>query len=439
LDQNPNSPTDAPAEIMIDGVDAANILAQEGELARVSGMWSGYFTGSDRQYVSLGNYQTISGDWDNAWNLIYVNIINQSRIIQGKAAGLNSKLVGVAQIMEAHAMGTLTDIWGDVPNVQAGNITEYPTPAYDSQVSIYAAVQTLLDDAIANINAGASNANDYGALSTHNDWVEIAHTLKARFYLHAKDYVNAANEAALGISSMANNWIATHPATAVESTNIYAQFNGNRGGYMTAENAHLANLIDPASTSYRGILDTKSNESARFAFYYSGTAPAYDLNYDATGFFAEDASFPLVTFEENKLILAEALIRQGGTVNLLAALTAGNELRHELDVKYGSGDDSTYQPYTANDFLPGGIFNVGGTGVPEELALKQILTEKYICMFAQIEGWSDVRRTNNALGVPANNGTQIPERLYYPQSEINSNPNTPSPIPGLFDPTPVNL
>ncbi|MFT5571083.1 MAG: hypothetical protein ACI9RP_003142, partial [Cyclobacteriaceae bacterium] len=37
-----------------------------------------------------------------------------------------------------------------------------------------------------------------------------------------------------------------------------------------------------------------------------------------------------------------------------------------------------------------------------------------------------------------NTGSVLPQRFVYPQSEIDRNPNAPSPIPDFFEPTDVN-
>ena len=55
-----------------------------------------------------------------------------------------------------------------------------------------------------------------------------------------------------------------------------------------------------------------------------------------------------------------------------------------------------------------------------------------------MQPFHDVRRTNNILNIPAKTGTTIPQRFIYPQIEIDANPNTPSPLPTLFDKTPIN-
>ena len=52
-------------------------------------------------------------------------------------------------------------------------------------------------------------------------------------------------------------------------------------------------------------------------------------------------------------------------------------------------------------------------------------------LFGNIEVFNDVRRTQNLIGVPINSGNKLPGRFLYPQSEMNSNKNTPA--ANLFD------
>ncbi len=70
--------------------------------------------------------------------------------------------------------------------------------------------------------------------------------------------------------------------------------------------------------------------------------------------------------------------------------------------------------------------------------LAEILEEKYISLIGELQPYHDIRRTNNLLNVPPKTGSAIPQRFLYPQVEVDTNPNTPSPIPGFFDPTPIN-
>lgn len=428
FDENPNDPTDAPAITMFGGLEAANVFVHEGSYARTAGMWSGTFTGSDRQYVSTYNYSVVASDFDYGWRDIYANGLYVARQLQEKAAAVNNKaLESAALIMEAHMIGTAADLFGNVPYSQAAQPFTFENPAYDAQADVYAAVQATLDKALLN----ASDGGDFAYVTTLGSWKEVAYTLKARNYLHTRQYAEAIAAAQNGVSSAANDWKATHNDIPT-SYNIYYSFmDFERGGYMTADGAYAFSLLNPTDANYRG--NAKTDESNRVSFYYlfndGDTYGTVDPNWK-NGMFTPDSEFPLVTYVENQLILAECYARTG---NSAMALTHLNNARAAHAATYGT----TYDAYVTADFAAGGIANIAGKTGDESL-LMEIMEEKYISMYGQIEIFTDMRRTDNMLGIPTNTGTKIPERFLYTQDEINSNSSVPSPIPGLFDPTPVN-
>src|SRR5258705_727448 len=78
----------------------------------------------------------------------------------------------------------------------------------------------------------------------------------------------------------------------------------------------------------------------------------------------------------------------------------------------------------------------------DQALVREIFEERYVNFFGQIEGFNDMRRTQNEtivrVPITPNAGTLLPQRFLYPQSEIDRNTSTPSPIPGIFVRTPVN-
>ena len=419
---NPNDPTDAPANIMVPGIVTGTHFFHSAESARTAGMWAGYFTGSDRQYISYQNYNVTTGDFDSPWRVFYTDIFDVSQIVKEKAAEANQKdILGIAAICQAHALGTATDLWGDIPFTEAGDPVGFPEPGYDAQADVYASVQTLLDEGIAN----AGGTNTYAGSTSLGDWGEVGYTLKARNYMHTGEYRNAVDAAVNGVSAVENDWMGNHIDGS--AWNVYYNFcERERNGYMTADVAHLVGLLDtvPGNANYRG--DAKTDESARFAWYYVKQFAEYNAYADPNtvdGMFTPGASFPLVTYVENQLIIAEGSARLG---EMDAALAGLNAARAAHDARYGAGDGATYGAYEMSDFAD------------DAALLAEIIEEKYVSMYGQIEGFTDLRRTNNTIGVPVNIGSAIPERFFYPQSEINTNTNIPSPLPGLFDATPIN-
>ncbi|TYZ08634.1 SusD/RagB family nutrient-binding outer membrane lipoprotein [Hymenobacter lutimineralis] len=424
LDIDPNNPSQVAAPNLLQGVILADALYHEGDASRIAAMWTAQFTGEDRQYIPTDAYQVTAGTFDDVWSLAYYNALTQARLMSSAAGSTgNQALQGVAQVLEAHTAGTTTALFGDIPYRQAGNRDEFPNPVFDPQAQVYADLQQLLTTAIENLGkVGGIPATDLVYQGDKAKWTAAAHTLKARYYLHVGDYDNAIASAKLGISSPANDWVVAH-ADGSGAQNVYYQFlELERNGYLGATNSYAANILDPSRAgTANNRNNAKTNEAGRFAYYFSPAASGNNYGIRVgEGFSAPDAAYPLVTYSENQLILAEAYARKGQSD---LALTALNNHRATLEAMF----DGTYAAYEAADIPAGGL-------------LKEILTERYVTFIGQIEAFNDVRRTDNALGLPikGNGATSIPQRFLYPQSEVNTNTNTPSPLPGLFVPTPVN-
>ncbi|MDZ4794048.1 MAG: hypothetical protein SGI83_07200 [Bacteroidota bacterium] len=104
---DPNNPQDATAATMLTGVELSNVIVQEGELARRSGMWSGYFAGQLFQYNSYQLYNVIANDYIDTWSQVFSATIKNCRVMRQKSFDItNRRLAGVAQVIEAHAAGT---------------------------------------------------------------------------------------------------------------------------------------------------------------------------------------------------------------------------------------------------------------------------------------------------------------------------------------------
>jgi hypothetical protein len=359
LNTDPNNPQDANAATMLTGLQLADAVIHEGELARRAGMWCGYFTGQLFQYNSYQLYNVIANDYNETWSLLFAAAVKNSRLLRQKALEVNNRrLVGVAQVLEAHSLGTAADLWGDIPYNQVFN-ENYPNPAFEPQLKIYDSIQVLLDSAINNLNSASfiNFANqDIFYQGDANKWKQAAYTLKARYYLHTKKYDLALAAAQNGISSAANNMMMTHIDNA-NGSNLYSQFLvDERAGFMNAAGTYAVSIINPGGAKYRG--NTKTNETARFRYLYRSSS---DINYNNVGgAFYKTTAYPLITYAENLLILAEADTRMNG---FNAGLTRLNTYRSwlatggHLSTQYAIAGTYRYDPYVAADFATGGMEN----------------------------------------------------------------------------------
>ncbi|MFO7825026.1 MAG: SusD/RagB family nutrient-binding outer membrane lipoprotein [Cyclobacterium sp.] len=454
LNTDPNNPTDASAELMLTGIELANMSIHEGHTARVAGMWSGYFTGIARQYPDFSNYNATGATFDQIWENIYAGVINNGNIIIEKSEALDNRLMmGIVKVIQANALGTATACWGDIPFSETSNIGSFPNPKFDPQPEVYQNLQAMLDEALDLLNSGIGSVSadaDIFLQGNREKWIEVAHTLKARLYLEQRDYPAAFEEAGMGISSPENSLMAPHGTVINSNENLmFAFLQRGRSGDMSSLNTYLSKILNPDAPEYKG--NPKTNEKARFEFYFlqtdniSNITPNTSSESDNTGIFARDASFPLITYQENLLIQAEAGMRSQGFEMGLEKLNAYRSYLNSgesLHPTYSNGAfEFSYEPYERVDFTAGGMAYKQGLDEQESL-LNEILLERYVAFFGQKLGFIDIRRTRmEAAGVhpTPNVGNTLPERFLYSQSEINSNTNAPSPVPGLFDPTPINL
>lgn len=409
--KNPDSPTSATSQQRIVAAQASLWEEMNGDLSRLIAMWMQTMAGTDRQFLAYGTYVIGDGDYEGEFFRPYQPTLLDLRAIeQVESESGDQVFVGVAQVMEAWLMGTVADIWGAVPYSQAAKPDSFPTPAYDSQQDVYASLQTLLDNAISNLGGagvGPSSAEQvYGG--DPQAWIEFAHTMKARLYLHTAEvdqsaYQKALDEAKLGISSNDGDYVVPYEAATGHDNNWHQFMVRERAGYMSPG----ANLID----MLKAANDPRLND-----FFVHGDNTTDIIGADpgepVTGDFAalnpagrgaQDYQQPLATYNENLLIIAEALYQTGDEPGALAAL---NEERAAW------GTATSWHGAVTLPALSG----LSGTAL-----LQAIMKEKYTVLFQNLESWNDYKRTCIPALTPAAGNAVVPGRLPYAATEKSTN------------------
>ena len=446
VNENENQLVEVPTgTLLLKGTLLANAQVQQGHLSRVSMYYTGGLIGLQLVQQTIYDYDYTPGDSDAVWAHIYNGILVQNKEIRRISPGLDL-LNGIIDVNEALAIGTAASLFGDVPFSNAvpdGASLESPDPTLDAQADVYASLQILLDGAITKISTATTSVSEEDDIFNEGNktkWIEAANTLKARYYLQTKQYGQALNYVTSGISSPANT-LAYHPIGDVDgNSNILHNFvNSSRAGDMTGVGAFYRDLIDPANISGRN--NAKTDETARRNYsFIDGDGEQTGGIDDAT------TSMKLVSYEENLLIWAECLLRGNDTPGAIAKL---NELRAHLRSgnafnNIGGADPLMYDDYVLADFQTGGMENTDNIAV-DRAVLREIIEERYVTGFSTYLPFNDARRLRASdsdvmVPFPLNNGTTTinPQRLLYPQDEIDGNSNIPNPIPDLFTPTPVN-
>jgi hypothetical protein len=356
----------------------------------------------------------------------------------------NNLYQGIAEIVEAHLVGTYASLFGDIPYSEA--LSSFENPVFDEQLDVFASLQTLLSNAIANIESATAAdvvTGDYIFNGDATKWLQSAYTLKARYYMHTKEYDKAYSEALNGISSVSNSMMFV-PYSGVSDANskntIYErlQEGGVRIGVVpdATHPSYLLELLDLRANA-------KTNEQARKQYFFID-----HLNAEGnTGIAAQFESQALITYQENLLILAEAGARTQGFTVGLGYLNALRGLLSTGALFNASVNGLTmqYDAYQTADFEAGGMLNTTGSYTATRALLKEIIEERYLTGFLTFMPFDDdrrLRKSDSDIQVPF--GLNIPtqtvnvERLIYPNDEIESNTSAPA-DPGAYAPTDVNL
>jgi hypothetical protein len=448
--ENPNSPVSATAAQQLIAVQASAWTRLEGQLARNAAMYTQQMIGSNNQQLTYGTqYQYLETDVGGQMTGFYTGAgLIGLRNIQAysKTAG-DPFMEGIGKAWEGFTMGMAASIWGDLPYSEA--VSTFTTPKLDPQLDIYNAIQLKLDTAITLLQGapttGACEASDvvYCASGVTRAteitrWVKAAHTMKARFYLHlaerngAAAYALALAQAQLGIDEVptsVNNAIdgqgpgdfrSWHGTTLDQDGNIWAEFLTSRldisaGNVMIqilkahcptcagAVDPRLSRYFDQAGGQYVG--KDRNNNSVP-----AGVA-ASNLNTPVRRALAFRQ--PIVTWAENQMIIAEAACAPDVTVKptgktctnaggVAASLAAVNAVRASVGVP-------ALAAYSATP-------------------LDDIITEKYIVQFQNIDVWNDYKRTCLPSTIlPSGTATEVPGRIVYAQGERNANANIPAP------------
>ncbi|WP_353481222.1 SusD/RagB family nutrient-binding outer membrane lipoprotein [Haliscomenobacter sp.] len=436
---NPNAVTDVDVKTLLSGTMLGVAFLHEDTDVRIASMWAGELNGLSRAHLGFAQYIVSSQTF--SWNNLYP-VANQARLIQTKADVLSDKWTkGVGQILEALVIAKATALYGDVPYSQAFNSQDFPTPVFDKQADVYAALQINLDKAIINLSATtglAFGANDFIFQGNVNKWKALANTLKARLYLHTNNYEQAIASANLGIQNTNGDALIPHGTSQGQNTNQnYDFFRVSRAGDTGFEGTFLRALMQ---SRINGV-NLKTNETALYNHYVKVgiTAPNSQDPNTTDGAFVADAPHPIISYYENQLIIAEAEARLDNTN---AALVALNKTRATLATGYLNGKifsatNRRYDAYLINDFGILGLANPTNLPTVQRAMLYEIISQRFIILLMQYEAFNDYRRLAAALPVVQLPimlivGTKKPQRFIYPQQEINANPNVPKPFPDQF-------
>ena len=320
---SPNSASKATPSLLLSTVEVATFANFSGQLNRSASILVQQSQGVASQAQDIALYNILEGDNTNEWSSIYTGALNNAKTLMETAGDKNPNYRGIAKVLYALNLGLATDIWGDVPNSDAlKGLSGQIDAAYDSQEAVYAAIQTMLSDAIVDLGKTANvlqpDADDYIFKGNTIKWIATANALKARYANHLSKKSSYNPTAVL---TSVNAALVTMSSGGMNDANCVFTSAGNELNQWYSYNAERADYIKMGKFFVDMLVSTND---PRLPFYvaqdatggYSGSPLANDAIADKRSsmgaYFASDASpIPLVTYAELKFIQAEAMFRTG--------------------------------------------------------------------------------------------------------------------------------
>jgi starch-binding outer membrane protein, SusD/RagB family len=421
LTESPNFPVTIEAEQLLVSTQARMFVQQEGQLARTAAIWTQQIAGINNQQRDYGSrYEYTELAINTPFDGIYQSggLIDLRRLQQLAAADGNSRIQAFGMIIEGLSMGTYASLWGDLPYRQAVD-PAISSPELDPQQQIYADVQSLLSEAIGLLQNAPTTPLGQDLIYNGDParWIAAANTLKARFSLHvapqvgSSAYQDALTFAAQGINEAPGSaaaamhgqgpgdFRALHGSTLNADANLWGQFLEERADIVA--NTRMLEILeqrnDPRLAAYHAEVDG-GGYSGGGPFGTTTLADEQPWSFlNATDRVGRDFRQPFITWAENQLIKAEANFQLGNT---------GAALGNVNDVRTAIGMAPLAGPVTLED----------------------IMVEKWIAQFQNIDVYADWRRTCYPRLIPGGQNdptpaARVPGRYVYGQTERQQNPN----------------
>jgi len=424
INENPNVPNDVPLSTLLPPAQKGLADVQGGELFRINSVFAQQMEGISGRPLGYESYNPDEQFVSNPWSDFYVDAIVNLKIIEDRAVDEASPYyAGVAKILQAQAFGVLTDTWGNVPFFQSALGPNEINPAFDSQETIFGAIQDLLDEAIILLeepeSVFAPGTDDIIYNGNIENWKAAAYLLKARYLMHT----TKRDPAVAGEAITFLNQSFTSSAQDFEYPYLGTGEDLNPIGGFFENNETI--IVDP---SFIGLMESLNDPRLDFAF---DILPFTGGQRKPGEYFASlDSRLELAGYTEQLFLLAEARLRTSDTPGAEEALHEAIGISMD-DISAGEITQEEIDNYVAANATLSGDF---------ESDLETIIREKYIALFTTPEPWTDFRRTGypmlepNEGGVSGSNPNgEIPRRLIYPQSERLRNQNFPSTNPNMQD------
>lgn len=430
---DPNNPTDVTPELALPSGLSNSAYVLGGYYLALGGFWSQHYAQAPAgsQWLEWETYNMTEDDFNRQFVLLYAGALKDYEYVRTiTAPKANWEYYTIATLMQAYTYQVLVDLYDKVPFTEALQGLANLQPKYDNGSLVYDSLLARIDDAISKDftlpTVQTPGPEDFIFNGDIDQWIQFANTLKLKMYLR---YVNVdANKYSTQIVDLLNenNFLTTDAKFAAfkaEQTGynpFYNTFVDRLTGNINANKTlmdYLVNNSDPRRTKIFTASETGANYNA------VATGEGKDL----TGKTIKDYATPTVpgtapvyffSKEEVLFLIAEAQLRYGSAA---AAETAFNAAVAASQTSLGVAV-ADLKVYTFNPN-------------PIEAGLQSIIVQKWVAAANKngIESFFDYNRTGHPNFLSESLTTtlqpgQRPKRLFFPDSERKTNPNTPAKV-----------
>ncbi len=454
INADPTSPGQINTGLALTSAQASLVTVTGGELTNLGGFWAQYHTQSPSasQYENMDQYNLNTGYADRLWSELYAECLTDLQyVIDESNANGDTGTALMGHVLRAYTYQLLVDLFDDVPYTEATQGAVNITPAPTSGEEIYADLIVKIDEALAAYDANPSEPTvgqqDIIFESNMNSWIQFANTLKLKIYLRMA-YTPQADPAAVNALLAENNFLTTDALfdNFVAST-------GKRNPFYEVQIAQtgLGDVNNVASNTLHNFYTENSdprlegvyrpNQQGNYVSIVQGSGNDFNntaVSYSRPNIGPTTPVF-LLSLTESYFLQAEALARYAGG--------AGAKEMYDMAV---TASFATYEEYfgltggqaaAAAFIAPGGAYEYVPAGTPEA-TIRQIMVQKWAALpyVNNIEAYIETTRTkfpevveegteDYSIGnrIPSRisvlSGTQVPSILFYPDDEVNRNPN----------------
>lgn len=422
---DPKKATEVPASTLFSNAERnlVRTMKSQNVNTNIFNFLAQYWTATtypDESNYDLGSRDVPGGFWDVMYTGVLIDLKESTKVLNAATESVlpahlskHKNQLALVSILEVYTYHVLVDVFGDVPFTEALDI-DNPSPKYDDDTAIYAALFVQLDAAIANLDTSADSfgSADFMYEGDVSSWKKFANSLKLRMALRVKDGAKISSAITGGVfTSNSDNAAFKFLSSDPYSNPLWeALVQSGRSDVLVSDT--FVNIIsplnDPRTPEYMD-----DNQAPYIGGPYGANNSFAAFTHLGAIFHEPDFEGVILDYAEVKFLLAEAAARGLGGVT--AAETHYNEAVTASIEYWVDGADTT--TYLAQSTVAYDAANWE----------KSIGMQKYIALYSHgFEGWASWRIfgypvLTAPVGAHVSAEGMVPVRFTYPADESQRN------------------